>query len=214
MAPFHEILATENAGLLERARIHRLFTAVATGTIQDDRFLAWLAQNYLWVREYERFVMTFALSAPDDLRDALSEALLGIHIQTERFEELYAKVGPSMASVRPGLACHSFTSFLTATAHTRSFEEALTACYGANSTFHAGWTHARTIQKPESQWKEFISLWTDEGFKGWIDALAGFIDPLAEKAPAEMQDRMREIFGIAIHYNLRFWNTPFDPGDR
>jgi len=202
---YHETLIKEDADLVDRARNHPFWVQIAAGTIPQERFLRWLSQNYLWVRNFERFLAALGARAPRTLSRPFCEAMLNLHGEIELFEELCAKARACLTESRMNLPCDAYANFLTATVQTRSFEEALVACYASNFVFQEGWKHVKQTQTSPSPWQEFVELWTHEGFTEWVNTLADFVDRSAESAPPETRRSMSEKFQLAIQYSIRYW---------
>jgi thiaminase len=202
---YHETLIKENSDLIDRARNHPFMTQIAAGTISKEHFLDWLSQNYIWARNFERFLAALGSRAPRILGRPFCEAMLNLHGEIELFEELCAKTEANLAASRPNLACDSYSNFLTATVHTRTFEEALVACYASNYVFCEGWKHIKKTQAKPSPWQDFVELWTHQGFTDWVNHLADFVDKCAEQASAETRELMAWTFPLAVRYALQYW---------
>jgi thiaminase/transcriptional activator TenA len=210
---YHEILIKEHADLIDRARNHPFMAQIAAGTIPKERFLGWLSQNYLWARNFERFLAALGGRAPRALGRPFCEAMLNLHGEIELFEELCAKTEANLTSCRMNLACDAYANFLTATVQTRSFEEALVACYASNYVFCEAWKWVKKTQAKPGPWQDFVDLWTDEGFTQWVNHLGSFVDKSAERVSAENRQLMFERFPMAIHYAIRYWASALDGED-
>jgi thiaminase/transcriptional activator TenA len=206
MSPFHETLLRDNAELLGRARTHPLMIQIANGTLPEDRFLAWVSQNYVWVRDFERFLANLSSRAPRVLGKAFCEALLNLHGEIELYEEICARTPADVKSARHSYHSSASSNLLLATVLVRSFEEALTACYAYQTAFREAWVHAQQQQKQQGPWQDFVSLFAAKGFSLWVERLAGFVDVIAEQTSEAQRNLMSEIFPMGIHYNLRYWD--------
>jgi thiaminase/transcriptional activator TenA len=186
---------------------------IAAGTLPRERFLSWLSQNYLWARNFERFLATLGSRAPRALGRSFCEAMLNLHGEIELFEELCAKAGANLTDCRRNMACDAYANFMTATVQTRSFEEALVACYASNYVFCEAWMQVKRSQEAPGPWQDFVELWTHEGFTGWVNHLAKFIDRSAGGASPETLRFMSQTFPMAIHYSIRHWASALDGDD-
>jgi thiaminase len=186
---------------------------IAAGTIRKEHFLGWLSQNYLWARNFERFLAALGGRAPRALGRPFCEAMLNLHGEIELFEELCARTEANLTDCRMNPACDAYANFLTATVQTRSFEEALVACYASNYVFCEAWKQVKKTQAKPGPWQDFVELWTDEGFTQWVRHLGEFVDESAERASAEMRQLMFERFRMATHYAIRYWASALDGED-
>jgi thiaminase/transcriptional activator TenA len=210
---YHETLIKENRDLVDRARDHPFMTQIAAGTIPKERFLGWLSQNYHWTRNFEHFLATLGGHAPRALRQQFCQAMLNLHREIELFEEFCAKTGAKLTESQVNLACDSYANFLTAAVQTRTFEEALVACYASNYVFCEAWKRVRDTQAKPGPWQDFVELWTHEGFTEWVNRLADFVDQSAESATSETRKLMAQTFPKAISYSIRFWASALDGGE-
>ena len=182
MARFHETLIAENSELLKKACDHPFLRNLADGTITDEQFLRWLLQDYLWVREFEQALAVLASRAPREVRRPFFEALLNLHAEVELFEETAARAGVDIRHGEMCLSCHAYASFLLATSVVRSFEEAIIAFYASDLAYLDAWSFVKRSQKKQSPWQEFIDLWTQEGYRHWVETLAKMVDDVADAA--------------------------------
>ena len=213
MGSYHETLIKENTDLVDRARNHPFPAQIAAGTISKEHFLGWLSQNYLWTRNFERFLATLGARAPRVLSRSFCEAMLNLHGEIELFEELCAKTDANLTECQMNLDCDASANFLTATVQTRSFEEALVACYASNYVFCEAWMRVKKTQAKPGPWQDFVELWTHEGFTQWVKHLADFVDRSAELSSSETRKLMARTYPMAIRYSIRFWSSALDGGD-
>jgi len=210
VSSYHETLIKEHADLIDRSRGHPFMAGIAAGTIPDDQFLAWLSQNYLWTRNFERFLAKIGARSTKKLARPFCEAMLNLHGEIELFEELSAKTDAKLANGVMNYECHAYASFLAATVFTRPFEEALVACYASNYAFREAWLRVKETQTTKSPWQDFVDLWSQEGFTHWVSTLAGFVDKCAEGASEKSLHGMSETFRMALIYGVHFWSSTID----
>ena len=213
MASFCESIIQEASGLIDQIRSHPFIVQTASNTIPGTVFRRFATQNYLRLREFERFLAALSSRAPEAVRDQLSAAMLKNHNDIELYEELAAKLDVNLAKAQMTYDCHAYVCFLHAVANMRSFEEAICALYGTEYALHAGWTPVKTSQTQKSPWQEFIDLWGGEGIAEWVRSLGSIIDTLAPQATQECRAQMAESFRTALQYRLRFWSMSFQSTD-
>ena len=213
MEAFRDSLLRSSADLIEKARKHPFVTQTAAGTIPDERFRRWVAQDYLWIREFERFLAMLAARAPREIRRPFFEDVLNIHGEIELLEEMSARMGIDLLQARMTFICHAYTEFLLATGALRSFELCLAVCYAAAFIYLDGWSYAKKTQAKSGKWHEFIDFWSGEGFRHWVDAIARAVDAVAEKSTPAVLEQMKEMFQVTVRYELRFWDMAFEDTD-
>ena len=206
MEPLRSSLIDGSSDLIEKLTVHPFLVETANGTISEERFGRWLVQDYLWVKEYERFLAVLAARAPQEVRRSFFEALQNAHGEIELFEEMASRIGVDLLTARMMLACNAYASFLHATVSLKTFAEALAACYGAEYSYLAAWSRVKRDQKSPSPWQGFIELWSSESYRDWVDSLGKMIDAVPASSHAVLTDRMQETFRWAIQYELHFWD--------
>ncbi|MBD3160628.1 MAG: hypothetical protein GF346_00700, partial [Candidatus Eisenbacteria bacterium] len=104
---FHERLIEAERELLARADGHDLFRGAAANDLDEPLLESWLAQEYLWLRDYEHFLAEMAARAPHGIRRPLLDALLALHGDAELTEEFAVGKGISQHTHRPTFATHA-----------------------------------------------------------------------------------------------------------
>ncbi len=213
MAPFRESMIQEASDLITQVRSHPFLLKTADGSIPDPVFRRFATQNYLRIREFERFLAALSARAPEGVRDRLGKALLQNHADIELYEELSAKLDVNLAKAQMTYACHAYICFLHANANMRSFEEAISGLYGTDYALHEGWMPIKAAQTSKNPWHEFIDLWGGEGIARWVQSLAAIIDAIDLECTPKSRTAMAESFRIALLHRLRFWDMAFQDAD-
>lgn len=207
MTEFHQVLLDRYADLLDRFRPHRFMTEVAAGTFPADRFERWACQDYLFIRQLERFLNHLAVRSPREFRRTFFETALNLGGHIETFEKIAEQSSIDLTEARPSFAGHAYAHFLLATVHVRSFAEATAACYATQHAYYEGWSAAKRDQTKPSPWQGFIEQRTSPEFGAWVERLGGFIDAVAVEADEDRLERMSETFRQTLHYQLECWET-------
>jgi thiaminase/transcriptional activator TenA len=209
MDSFRKSILESSSDLIDGLLSHPFVVETANGTISDERFRRWLVQDYLWIKEFERFLAVLGARAPQEIRRPLFEALMNLHGEIEIFEEMAARIDVDLLQARMTLACNAYASFLQATVSMKTFAEALSACYGSEYSYLAAWSHVKREMNGPSPWQEFIDLWSSEAYAAWVDSLGKMIDAIPVSSPPILLDRMKETFRLAIQYETHFWNMAY-----
>lgn len=211
---FHEKLIEGERELLARAESHELFRRATADALDDATLNTWLAQEYLWLRDYEQFLANMAARAPRDLQRPLLDALLTLHGDVELAEEFASRKGVSHTEHHPSFATHSYGSFLRATAHASSYREMLSVCYAANYSWKLVWLPVVAARDSITSWMgDFLRMWNEDRYQEWVDSLAKLVDAAAEAATEEQRREMASAFRITLHYASRFWDSVLEGAD-
>ena len=184
---------------------HPFLAATADGSINDDVFLTWLAQDYLFVRESTAFVGVLIGKAPPELRSPLIDALQVLNHELDLFRQQAEAHGAILDDVAMAPTCHAYVQFLMATAYGRSFVEGFTALYGLEKAYFDSWTRVRTQQQAPARWQMFIDNWTSEPFGEYVDWLGTTLDHLTAEIPEADRAKLEEVFLLTARYEYRFW---------
>jgi len=213
MESYRESMVSGSADLIAQIRRHPFILQTMDGSIADGHFRRFATQNYLRLREFERFLALLSARAPESVRDKFCRAMIKNHEDIEWCEELAARLDINLARTPMTFACHAGACQMLATVCMRSFEEALTVCYGTDFALHEGWTHALPNLRTPNRWQEFIDLWGGESIARWVESLGEMIDTLAVECPPKRLQRMTDSFRASLYYRLRFWDMAFQEAD-
>lgn len=206
MDPFHEQLIERARSAWDAMLAHPFLTAVADGSIPDERFGTWLRQDYLFAQEAVPFLALLLARAPLAHRSRLVQALGALDAELALFERMARDRGVALAGVEPSPTCHAYVQFLHATAYGRPYAEAFTVLYGAERAYLDSWSRVREMQRAPSRWQAFIDNWTSEPFQGYVGWLGAAVDQLAAEAPAGGQAALAALFVTTARYEVRFWD--------
>ncbi len=211
---FRGRILRESADLMELTRGHPFLVRTADGTIAEEAFRRFTGQNYLRLREFERFLALLSARAPDAIRDRFRVAMFKNHMEIEQYEELAAKLDIHRPRTAMNFECHAAACLLHATATMRPFEEAIAVCYGTDLALYEGWSHVRASMVIPNRWQEFIEIWSGAGLAQWVESLGSIFDELAATDPIPMVlDGMAEGFRTALRYRIRFWDMALSKTD-
>jgi thiaminase len=209
---FSQAILEGSSDLLERIRKHPFPLGVSTGAIPDTVVQRWLTQNYILVRESERFLSILNARAPKEVRRPVFEAMTVMYGDMDVLEGALGRAGVDTSSRRMDFAVHAFVNYLFTAANTQTFGESLAAAYSWGYAFHEAWA-AESLSFRGSRWADVIELWRGEGMVQWLDSMRKAIDATPESAPTALLNRMIEAFRISTHYEIRLFDMGLNPRD-
>lgn len=213
MTSFSESIPDRTSDLLERVRHHPLLTSIAEDRISHDRFRYFIGQNFLFKREYERFISSLIARTPQEIRRSFVEAMMDLYWGSEVSEEAIRRAGIDLAAQRLSFPCHSFVNFLFTAVTVQTFPEAICAGQGAAESAREFWVEVRRIQQARYSWSDLIETWSWDAANSWIAATAKAVDAIAASASPTVQERMIESYRKAIHYQIRFLDMALEEND-
>ncbi len=206
MVPFHEELIERARPVWDAMLAHPFLSAVADGSIPDERFAAWLRQDYLFVQEAVPFLALLVAKAPLAHRSPLVQATLALEAELALFERMAREHGVALTGVEPAPTCHAYIQFLHATGYGRPYPEAFTVLYAAERAYLDSWSHVKRLQREPSRWQAFINNWTSDTFRRYVEWIGSELDALAAAATPAGRDELAALFVTTARYELRFWD--------
>ncbi len=202
---FHAHLLQSTHSIWQSILNHPFLAAVADGSIDDEVFKTWMAQDYLYVRSAVPFLGILLARAPLDLRPMLGNSIVAFNNELELFRQQATDLGVSLTE-EPSPTCHAFSNFLLATAYDQPFEVGFTVLYAGEKAYLDAWKQIKSSQSTSSPYQQFIDNWTSEAFHGYVDWLAATLDELAATSSETVVRAMEEHFLTTARYEYLFWN--------
>ena len=188
---------------------HPFLKEVAEGAIPDERFINWVKQDYIFVREAIPFITLLIPKAPIPHRRVLSDTISNFHQELDLFEEMAADHGIELEDVEPGPTNLGYTNFLLTTAAFEPYEVAYTMLYTGEKAYSDSWVTVKQAQKSPSKWQAFIDQWSSEAFQQWVISLRDGVNAMAENASDRLRTRMERRFVDGLRYEYQFWNMAY-----
>ena len=195
----------ECADLWKAILEHPFLTLTARNKIPDHTFRTWMQQDYLFVREAIPFMAVMLAKSPISLRSNFIEIMVGLDKELELFRKNARDHGISLDNIYPAPTCHAYIQFLMNTAYRQTFEEGFTVLYTAEKIYLDSWMQVKNNLTGKSPWQEFIDNWTSDGFKQYVDWLAGTLNQLVQHKPEGELEVMRDLFRTTVRYEYLFW---------
>ncbi len=206
MSRFVSTLIEQNRDLLERARKHSLMRGIADATIPEAILQRWFCYEYLWGRDFEKFLAQLAAEAPVGRQRFFCQTVLNMHGHLDLFRGLAIQAGADLELDRASFLLHSSSHYMLLAAHTRSYEESLAVCYGASLANLEAWTAANEEGAKPGIWQDLVDQRSSDSYRHWVAQVMRFIDEAAETASDEVHGKMVDLFRTALQYTLRYWD--------
>lgn len=184
------------------------------GRLERDRFLAYLDQDLQYLDGYSRALALLAAGAPDEEQRLFFAA--GAVSCTETEAQLHRARLQHAGSddTRDGLGevTRRYTTFLLAATAAEPYPVGLAAvlpCYWvyADVGRHLG-ELAAAGGADEHPYADWLATYADEGFQEATRTARRLLDDAARAAPAQLRDRMREVFLEACALERDFFAAP------
>jgi thiaminase (transcriptional activator TenA) len=198
---------------VERQLEHPTVRGIADGTLDEGRFRAWLAQDYLFLLDYVRLFALAAARAPDaaTLGRLVDLAHSTLHEELSLHRSYAAGFGLSEADLEgttKSRTCAAYTDFLLRTAALGSFAEtvaALLPCMWGYSEL--GRAMAARGLPDEPRYRRWVETYADPGFAELAAWCAGLLDRATEGLGAAELEACERAFVTALEHELAFWEV-------
>jgi len=188
---------------------HPFLAETASGTIPDERFVNWVKQDYIFVRQAIPFIALMIPKAPLTHWKALGDTISSFHQELELFEKMAADHGIGLEGVEPAPINLGYINFLLTTAALDPYEVAYTVLYTGEKAYLDSWLTVKRAQESASKWQAFIEHWISEPFQQWVAWLGNELNGLAESASENLRARMERRFVDGLRYEYQFWNLAY-----
>lgn len=193
-----------------RERIHALpfLAELRDGTLPEDVFVGYLAQDTHYLTDYSRALAATAAQAPTP-----GEATFWIKASHNALvaeqEMLHDTRVPDLAAHTASPTTLGYSSYLVATAATAGYAvsaAALLPCF---------WLYAdvgtrlleQTGELTGHPYGDWIGTYADPTFNEDAAQACRIVDRIAEQATPDVRDRMRQAFETASRFEWMFWDA-------
>jgi thiaminase/transcriptional activator TenA len=198
---------------VERQLDHPTVRGIADGTLDEDRFRAWLAQDYLFLLDYVRLFALAAARAPDaaTLGRLVDLAHSTFHEELSLHRAYAARFGLGEADLEgtaKSRTCAAYTDFLLGTAALGSFAEmvaALLPCMWGYSEL--GRAIAGRGLPDEPRYRQWVQTYADPGFAELAAWCADLLDRAAEGLGEAGLAACERVFLTGLEHELAFWDA-------
>ena len=190
----HDYALIRTAGpLWEEATHARFLDALAAGSLAEDAFRRWLAQDYLFTKGLLPFQAVSLSKAPRDCHNPLIGGLVSIDKEMAWFESHAARLKVDLDIARHA-TCQRYTDFLTRCAYTEPYPVLLAILFAVEASYLDAWSALQAAGASA----EFIERWSSPDFARYVTVLGGLTvrhsHPLAQ-----------EYFNEVLVHERAFW---------
>jgi thiaminase len=195
-----DALVSRHTAAWQAATVHPFLAGVREGSVPEDAFDRWLAQDYLYVQALVRAQSRIAAAAPLADVGLLAGGVVATVGELGWFEEMAARRGVVLdALMHP--ATRAYCDFLLALTYS-GYPAQITAIWALERTYLESWEGARPGAQP---YREFVKRWTTDGFRSYVADLQASVDRQLEAAVGQQAREAEDAFFWVTHYERAFW---------
>jgi thiaminase (transcriptional activator TenA) len=210
MESFSEQLRIEARPIWDRIFAHQFLQEIKNGTLPEEKFRYYLAQDYLYLEGFARAVAMTLAKAPDfQTLEELSHRVL-TPVERPLHHKLLAEAGVSPEDIQKAGHSPTNTAYVNHMLKTASL-------YGLGPTAAAllpcPWTYHLLKDNVGASEHPLYSQWTAFYVAGYLEssvnAWRGFVDAAAQQASQQELGAMREAFLTSSRYEYLFWEMAY-----
>ncbi|MGB8940622.1 MAG: thiaminase II [Streptomyces sp.] len=192
-----------------RSAIDKLpfLTGLGDGTLDREKFVYYLAQDALYLRDYARALASAAAKAdrPQDIAFFAKSAHDAVVVESSLHQSNVVDVD----AWTPSPTCTGYTSYLLSVAHTQGYPElaaVVLPCFWIYAEVGRGLLEQAgdLAAHPYGDW---IATYADEEFEAATEHARQIVNRLADQADPATRARMRTVFTTASTWEWMFWDA-------
>ena len=196
-----DALLTRHAAAWEAATIHPFLAGVRNGSLPEDSFDRWLAQDYRFAQALVRAQSRIAAGAPFADVGLLAGGVVAAVGELGWFEEMAARRGLAL-NAPVHATTRAYCDFLLALPYS-AYPAQITVIWALERTYLESWEGARPGAPP---YREFVKRWTTDEFRSYVGDLQAAVDRQLEAPVGEQARDAEEAFVWVTHYERGFWD--------
>jgi thiaminase/transcriptional activator TenA len=207
---FSEHLWQSTAPVFQRIIQHPFNTELAEGTLNEQRFNFYMAQDSYYLIQFSR---ALALIAGRSVSSKSIHQFLNFSLGALCAErELHASFLPphyNLDKIEPSPYCLAYTQYLIATAATASLEEAIAAVLPCFWIYREVGCHIASNSKTNNPYAKWIETYSSEEFSQITNEAISLLDKMAEVSATDALERMKKAFAYSALFEWHFWNDAY-----
>ena len=176
----------------------KFLSAIGDGTLPEDAFRRWLAQDYLFARGLTTFQAIATAKAPREPQRLLIAGLSASDEEMDWFESSATERGVELR-VDPHPVCRRYVDFLIASAYSQPFEVLLAILYGVEASYLVAWSSLQAT----GPYADVVQRWSSVPFVKYVQGLRAFC---AQFPHAEQQEHFNDV----LRHERDFWRMTWE----
>ncbi|OTG88150.1 thiaminase II [Acinetobacter sp. ANC 4558] len=211
---FSQDVWTRNAKLYQRTLQHPFNQELAQGTLNTAAFCHYVIQDAHYLLAYGRALAVCAAKAfeAEDVIQFSEGAKIAIVVERSLHDGFMQNFGISkdqFENTPLTLACHHYTSFLTATAWSESYPVILAGllpCFWIYAEVGKDIVNNSVANNPYQAW---VDTYSGEEFHTAVKNVIATIDKVAERCDADTIEKMHQAYTRGAELEWLFWDSAY-----
>ena len=192
---------------------HPFIQELTDGSLARDRFLFYMKQDAIYLRDFSRALALTGARLPDaDAAQAFMGFAHGVFtVERQLHESYFQEYGESLdAEAAP--ACFAYTQFLLASATTDAHSVAAAAllpCFWVYREVGNEIVRRARAGIGENPYARWIEMYSSEGYDESVNRAIEAVNGLGEQAQAPERAAMQRAFERSVRLEWMFWDSAY-----
>lgn len=183
---------------------------LAAGTLDVDAFRFYIFQDSLYLADFARALATTGARSVSTAHTlAFVQFAEGAVVVEHALHERYFEEFGVPHALRRSPACHHYTSFLLATAASRSVEEAVAALLPCFWIYREVGNHIAAHAASPNRFERWIDTYAGADFSASVDRAIAITDEVAAATTDRVRGAMLDAFVTSSRLEWMFWDTAY-----
>lgn len=203
-------------GIWEANYHHPFVQAIGDGTLSEKRFKFYLAQDYVYLKDYCRFLAVGAAKSPTlETMGRVSDLLqVTLRVEMDLHRSVCADFGISpkeLEQTEPAPNCIGYTSYLLRIAYEGDFLDFLAAFLPCEWGYVEIGRRLKEKGIPQhAHYAKWIETYASQEFWELTESIKDQLNRLGQGVPKEKLDRLQEIFEFSSRWEHMFWDMAWN----
>jgi len=195
---------------------HPFVSGIGDGSLDEEKFKFYLAQDYVYLKEFCRFLAIAAAKSHDlDVMGRFSDLLgLTLKVEMDLHRSICSDFGISseqLERTEPAPYCLGYSSYLLRIAYEGDFLDLLAAFLPCEWGYVEIGTRLKARGLPRHpRYAKWIETYASPEFQELTEFTKSLLDQLTEGAPQAKLDRLQEIFNYSSRWERLFWEMAWN----
>lgn len=192
---------------------HPFVKGIGEGTLEKEKFIHYMKQDYVYLIEYSRVFAIGAAKARDLKTMTIFANLLHgtMNFEMDLHREYAAKFGISneeLEATKPSATMTAYTSYMISQAQLGGVENAIAAVLACAWSYN--WIGKKLATWPGATEHElygnWVKMYSSDGFTKIADDCIDLINEIAKDKPEHELKKLEDIFVKTSYFEYMFWD--------
>ena len=213
---FTDTLRKNAHGIWEANFEHPFVQGIGDGSLDEEKFKFYLAQDYVYLKDFCRFLAIGAAKGRDlDAMGRFSDLLgLTLKVEMDLHRSICADFGISseeLEQTEPAPYCLAYTSYLLRIAYEGDFLDLLTAFLPCEWGYVEIGTRLKAQGIPEHpHYAKWIETYASPEFRELTESTKDLLDELTRGVSKDKLNRLQDIFNFSSRWERLFWEMAWN----